>query len=85
MFSSGNARADCGNLLDNMNQDRFTIIAMDPQGYGYSRPPERVYDKDTFYELDANVLTAAMKVRLDAYYHLFCTNLMYRYALKASS
>lgn len=60
----GNARADLGKLLDNMNHQAFTLIGIDPPGYGYSRPPERKYDLNTYYQQDASFIVEAMKVKI---------------------
>jgi valacyclovir hydrolase len=39
----------------------FTVIAWDPPGYGFSRPPVRVYDKDV-YKRDADFAAKLMAV-----------------------
>jgi len=39
----------------------FTLIAWDPPGYGFSRPPARVYDKDV-YKRDADLAAKLMTV-----------------------
>lgn len=44
-----------------MDRSKFTLIAWDPPGYGYSRAQERVYNK-TVYADDADLAAAMMKV-----------------------
>ncbi|XP_072394088.1 valacyclovir hydrolase [Diabrotica undecimpunctata] len=38
--------------LENLDRDKFTIVAWDPPGYGYSRPPNRNFGIN-FYRNDA--------------------------------
>ncbi|CAG9832708.1 unnamed protein product [Diabrotica balteata] len=38
--------------LENLDRDKFTIVAWDPPGYGYSRPPNRNFGIN-FYRDDA--------------------------------
>ncbi|KAL1517417.1 hypothetical protein ABEB36_001184 [Hypothenemus hampei] len=46
--------------IDGLDQDKFTIIAWDPPGYGFSRPPNRDFDLN-FYEQDADVAHSLLK------------------------
>lgn len=57
----GTTRTAFSQQLDQMSKSSFTLIAWDPPGYGFSRPPERVYKgKDTFYE-DADLAAELMR------------------------
>lgn len=47
--------------VSQLNRDKFTIVAFDPPGYGYSRPPNREFTLD-FYEKDATIAHNLMKV-----------------------
>lgn len=47
--------------LEGLSQSHFTIIAWDPPGYGFSRPPERQFTKH-FYENDADLAYIFMEV-----------------------
>lgn len=38
--------------MENLNRDKFTVIAWDLPGYGKSRPPDRDFSGD-FYQRDA--------------------------------
>lgn len=55
----GSSRTDFGPQLDKLNRQLFTIIAWDPPGYGFSRPPERTFPFD-FYHRDARVLAEVL-------------------------
>lgn len=55
----GSSRTDFGPQLEKLNQRLFTIIAWDPPGYGFSRPPERTFPID-FYHRDARVLAEVL-------------------------
>lgn len=46
--------------VSQLNRDKFTIVAFDPPGYGYSRPPNREFTLD-FYEKDATIAHDLMK------------------------
>ncbi|CAG2108450.1 unnamed protein product [Medioppia subpectinata] len=46
---------------DQLDQDKFTIIAVDPPGWGRSRPPARKYDEDV-YNNDADCYYELMKM-----------------------
>lgn len=47
--------------IANLDKNQFTIVAFDPPGYGFSRPPNRNFGLD-FYEKDADVAHVFMKV-----------------------
>uniref|UniRef100_A0A023FMG8 Putative valacyclovir hydrolase n=1 Tax=Amblyomma cajennense TaxID=34607 RepID=A0A023FMG8_AMBCJ len=55
----GSTRTDFSLQLEKLDQKLFTIIAWDPPGYGFSRPPERNFPVD-FYHRDARVLARVM-------------------------
>ncbi|XP_075529427.1 serine hydrolase BPHL-like isoform X2 [Dermacentor variabilis] len=55
----GSTRTDFAPQLEKLNKQLFTIIAWDPPGYGFSRPPERTFPVD-FYHRDARVLAAVL-------------------------
>jgi len=50
----GSTRTDFAPQLEKLNHKKFTIIAWDPPGQGYSRPPDRTYPID-FFNRDADV------------------------------
>ncbi|XP_041791422.1 valacyclovir hydrolase isoform X2 [Chelmon rostratus] len=56
----GCTRTDFGPQLKSLNKERFTIVAVDPRGYGQSRPPDRDFPLD-FYERDAKDALDLMK------------------------
>lgn len=56
----GSSRSDFPEQLDYMDRNKFTLIAWDPPGYGFSRAQERVYNK-TVYADDAHLAAAMMK------------------------
>lgn len=43
-----------------LNKDQFTVIGVDRVGYGFSRPPERVFSLNAFAE-DANIVSKLME------------------------
>lgn len=47
--------------IEGLNRNYFTIVAWDPPGYGFSRPPERHFTQK-FYENDADLAYHLMKV-----------------------
>ena len=49
----GSTRTDFSPQLNGLNRDRLCLIAWDPPGYGYSRPPDR--DFNDFYRKDAEM------------------------------
>lgn len=48
----GSSRTDFNPQLEGLDHKKWTIIAWDPPGYGYSRPPERTFPVD-FFRRDA--------------------------------
>ncbi|CAG2162657.1 unnamed protein product [Oppiella nova] len=54
----GSTRTDFTPQLEGMDGERFTLIAWDPPGYGYSRPPERVFSN--FHREDAKIAAQLM-------------------------
>ena len=58
MKISGSTRTDFAGQLssDGLNQEKFTLLAWDPPGYGYSRPPVRNL-KDNYYRNDARMVS----------------------------
>lgn len=54
----GSTRTDFdGQLSDGgLSHDRFTLLAWDPPGYGYSRPPERNLE-DHYFRSDARIVS----------------------------
>ncbi|XP_054159937.1 valacyclovir hydrolase-like [Oppia nitens] len=59
----GTTRTDFTEQLDNFDPKVFTLIAWDPPGYGFSRPPERKWCPD-IYQKDAD-LAAKLMQKLD--------------------
>ncbi|CAG2159277.1 unnamed protein product [Oppiella nova] len=55
----GSTRTDFTPQLEGMDRKRFTLIAWDPPGYGFSRPPER--DFNDFYRKDAKIAAQLMR------------------------
>lgn len=47
--------------IEGLNTSDFTIVAWDPPGYGFSRPPDRKFTTK-FYENDANCAHLFMQV-----------------------
>lgn len=64
----GNGRADLAPQLNGFNKEKFTLIAFDSPGFGYSRPPERDYRKHAeekfFYQYDAETSVKLMAVSI---------------------
>ncbi|RWS02616.1 valacyclovir hydrolase-like protein [Dinothrombium tinctorium] len=57
----GTSRTDFNEVLEGgLDQSKFTLIAWDPPGYGFSRPPERNYTRNV-YENDADYAYNLMK------------------------
>ncbi|KAG1667596.1 Valacyclovir hydrolase [Nymphon striatum] len=50
----GTTQTDFSPQLEHLNREKLTIVAWDPPGYGYSRPPDRKFDMDMF-EKDATL------------------------------
>lgn len=46
--------------VENLNREKFTVVAWDPPGYGNSRPPEKKFTLD-FYQEDAEMGVELMK------------------------
>ncbi|XP_054159966.1 valacyclovir hydrolase-like [Oppia nitens] len=58
----GTSRTDFSIQLSNdkgLDKNLFTMIAWDPPGYGFSRPPQRLYDSDV-YKRDAHMAAKLM-------------------------
>lgn len=59
---TGSVHTDMRPLISSMNKSKYTIVAMDPIGYGKSRPPARDYSKGVqLYKLDAETGVELMK------------------------
>lgn len=56
----GSAKTDFNNQLEQFDKDRFTLVAWDPPGYGFSRPPNRSFP-DKFHHRDAEIAAELMK------------------------
>lgn len=56
----GSTRTDFGPQLKSLNKERFTVVGLDPRGYGQSRPPDRDFPPD-FFERDAKDAVDLMK------------------------
>ncbi|CAN7991659.1 unnamed protein product [Ixodes hexagonus] len=56
----GSTRTDFGPQLEKLDRKQFTLVAWDPPGYGFSRPPERTFPVD-FYHRDARVVAQLMQ------------------------
>ncbi|KAI1284903.1 Valacyclovir hydrolase [Halotydeus destructor] len=58
----GSTRTDFGPQLELMDKTKYTLVAWDAPGYGYSRPPERQYELGAqLYQKDADLAAALMK------------------------
>lgn len=57
----GSTRSDFGPQLEKLNRDKYTIVAWDPPGYGFSRPPDRHFDND-FYRKDSQLANQLMNL-----------------------
>ncbi|KAG0444387.1 hypothetical protein HPB47_013853 [Ixodes persulcatus] len=57
---SRSTRTDFSPQLEKLDRKQFTLVAWDPPGYGFSRPPERTFPVD-FYHRDARVVAQLMK------------------------
>ncbi|KAI1304596.1 Valacyclovir hydrolase [Halotydeus destructor] len=59
---TGTTRSDLSPLLEGMDRSRFTLIAWDPPGYGFSKPPERNYELGAkLFEHDADMAVQLMR------------------------
>lgn len=47
--------------INGLDKSKFTVVAWDPPGYGYSRPPNRNFCTG-FYEEDATIAFKFMQV-----------------------
>lgn len=47
--------------IETLNREKYTIVAWDPPGYGFSRPPDRDFSPGFFYR-DADYAISLMKV-----------------------
>lgn len=56
----GSTRTDFTPQLEKLDRNKFSIIAWDPPGYGFSRPPDRTFPPD-FYYRDAKVAAQLIK------------------------
>lgn len=61
LFMTGCWEYDFQELVEEMSGLDFTVTAVDPVGYGRSRPPDRVFDKD-YAKKDAQIFHSLMKV-----------------------
>ena len=62
--NTGTSRTDFEELIDSEDEldfDKFTVIAVDPPGHGKSRPPQRKYGKDV-YEIDCHCYHTVLQV-----------------------
>uniref|UniRef100_A0A673MJC9 Biphenyl hydrolase like n=1 Tax=Sinocyclocheilus rhinocerous TaxID=307959 RepID=A0A673MJC9_9TELE len=61
----GNAQTDFAPQLEKLDKQRFTLVALDPRGYGCSRPPDRDFPPDFFHRdaKDAVDLMQALGLR----------------------
>lgn len=59
----GSTRSDFSVTLSTFDKDNYTMIAFDPPGHGYSRPPERDYSPGPHsYFIEADQAAELMKV-----------------------
>ena len=59
---TGSIHTDLRPILNAINKDKYTVIAMDPLGYGKSRPPARDYTIGTaMYKQDADTAVGLMR------------------------
>ncbi|XP_060849607.1 valacyclovir hydrolase-like [Rhopalosiphum padi] len=53
--------------IETLNREKYTIVAWDPPGYGFSRPPDRNFSPGFFYH-DADYAISLMKsLQIDKY------------------
>ncbi|RWS18733.1 Biphenyl hydrolase-like (serine hydrolase: breast epithelial mucin-associated antigen) [Leptotrombidium deliense] len=57
----GSTRTDFDEQLKEFDRSDFTMVAWDAPGFGYSRPPERNYEKDVLIK-DAKLAAQLMSV-----------------------
>ena len=59
---TGSIDTDIRSLINNLDKRKYTIVALDPTGYGKSRPPARDYKLGVgLYKLDADISVELMK------------------------
>ena len=59
----GSTRTDFDPQLRLMDKKKYTLVAWDAPGYGYSRPPDRNYDSGAqLYHQDAQLAAELMQV-----------------------
>lgn len=59
---TGSVLTDLWSIKTALDPSKYTVIAMDPVGYGKSRPPARDYSLGTaMYKLDADIGVGLMK------------------------
>jgi len=56
----GSTRTNYDAQLEKFDREKFTLIAWDPPGYGYSRPPERTFP-DNYLQRDIEVARHFLK------------------------
>lgn len=56
----GSSRTDFKPQLEQLNRNKFTVVAWDPPGYGFSRPPDRCFSADMLHK-DADVAASLMQ------------------------
>lgn len=57
----GSTRIDFGPQLRGLDKDKFTLVALDPRGYGKSIPPQRKWSME-FFERDVEDAMGLMRV-----------------------
>ncbi|XP_076350544.1 serine hydrolase BPHL-like isoform X4 [Tachypleus tridentatus] len=56
----GSAQTDFKPQLNGLSHKKFSLVAWDPPGYGHSRPPQRKFSTNFFYQ-DAELAVALME------------------------
>lgn len=59
---TGTSRTDYAPQLEQLSKSKYTLIAWDPPGYGFSRPPQRVYKGVQTFHSDAELAAELMQV-----------------------
>ncbi|XP_076350536.1 serine hydrolase BPHL-like isoform X3 [Tachypleus tridentatus] len=57
---NGSAQTDFKPQLNGLSHKKFSLVAWDPPGYGHSRPPQRKFSTNFFYQ-DAELAVALME------------------------